>query len=481
MDRRQFIASSAALAGSSALPYSFSSAHAADASGYKALVCVFLLGGNDSHNMLVPNTDAEYNAYAALRGGNPAQNGLALPRSSLLGINAGGLALHPAMSNLQTLFNASGSRLAVVANTGPLLRNTTLAQYKARSIELPPQLFSHSDMQTHWQTMRPDLPADTGWGGRLADVFRNASSGKLPVTTGLGGGNVFMKGDMVTPYQVTPVRYSGNSGNINPETRIARTPRSEGSWDEQSNPQGVFDNNVAATRANLLEQQYAGQVKSSLEIGEFVTTAMYNVSAGSYSLKSPVPGTWPGNGNPLAAQLHSVAAMIGARQALGVSRQVFFVGLGGFDNHGDQFGNIGGTKTLLAGKHYGLMAQLDQALGTFYGATVTMGVAANVTTMTMSDFGRTMKSNGNGSDHGWGGHQLVLGGAVNGGQIFGQFPTSAILPTVDVGEGRLLPTIAADVYTARLAKWFGADAADLAKVFPNLDRFDQSSLSSLLS
>ncbi len=497
MDRRNFIRSAASIAAVPLLPpFSISSANAADVSDYKALVCVFLFGGNDSQNMIVPITGAEYNAYSAARGGLAEANGLALPFNSLLPISPTGLGtnsfgLHPAMTNLATLFNID-KKLAIVTNAGPLLAPTTLAQYQGRSVPLPPQLFSHSDMQMHWQTMRPDYPADTGWGGRMADVFRSASSGLLPVSTGLGGGNIFMKGDLVTSYTVTPMKYAG--GGIDTSSRIARTAQADISWNWTGSgmnryPQDVFVNNNNEMRANLLEQQYANVNKASLDVGAFVTNAMYNVCSAPacnstiYTLKNAVPGIWPTT-NRLAAQLHSVAAMIAARQALGVSRQIFFVSLGGFDNHGDQFGsvNVGGTsqKTLLSGKHFDLLSQLDGALNAFYRATASMGIANKVTTMTMSDFGRTLRSNGQGSDHGWGGHHLVLGGAVNGGRFAGTFPPVALGTSSDVGEGRLLPAVSSDAYAATLASWLGASASELATIFPNLSRFSTQSLNLML-
>ena len=478
-NRRDFIRASAALGAMPFLPpFSISSANAADTSGYKALVCVFLFGGNDSHNMIVPATAAEYNAYAASRGGLAEANGLALPLDSLLPISPLGMAansfgLHPAMTRLKTLFDTD-KKLAVVANTGPLLAPTTLAQYQNQSVPLPPQLFSHSDMQMHWQTMRPDVPADTGWGGRMADVFRAASSQLLPVSTSLGSGNIFMKGNQVSAYTVTPVKYK--NGVIDTGTRIARTASADIYWNwTGSSPQDVFVNNINDSRNNLLEKQYAGIHKASLDVGAFVTDAMYTVNSGTYTLKNPVPGTWP-TANRLAAQLHSVAAMIAARQALGVTREIFFVSLGGFDNHGDQFGSNGSMRTLLSGKHFDLLRTLDEALSVFYRATETMGVGGNVTTMTMSDFGRTLRSNGQGSDHGWGGHQLVLGGAVKGGRIVGNFPMPALGNAVDVGEGRLLPAIASDAYIATLATWMGATPAEVASIVPNLSRFNTQSL-----
>jgi uncharacterized protein (DUF1501 family) len=502
MDRRKFIQNSAALSTLSALPFSINVSEAAggidakaDETGYKALVCVFLFGGNDNHNTIVPYQSAEYNAYLTARGGLASSNGLALPQGSLNPLVAPGgsaasapLALHPAMTRLGSVYTAG--KMAVVANCGPLLDETTIAQYRTAGHPLPPQLFSHSDMQTHWQTMQPDQPADTGWGGRMADAFRLSSAGQLPVATGFGSGGIFMKGDITVPYNLTPVRYK--NGSIDPSSAVARTPEAAISWNwTGSLPQDVFQKNYMAARPNLLEQQYAKTVRGSLEVGEFVRNAMYNVTQVSgvgtqYALKNPVPGTWPAN-NPLAAQLHAVAATIAARSALGTKRQVFFVSLGGFDNHGDQFGDSGG-KTLLAGKHFVLMNYLDEALKTFYDATVSMGVAGSVTTMTMSDFGRTIKSNGQGSDHGWGGHQLVIGGNVKGGKVLGAaaagaadtgyFPMASQLAGqgLDVGEGRLLPTISADAYTATLARWFGANATEIAQIFPNLSRFNLQNL-----
>jgi uncharacterized protein (DUF1501 family) len=479
MNRRRFLQSASALAAAPIVPQFLAPVHAADVGGYKALVCVFLFGGNDSHNMVVPIAGAEYNGYASARGGLAEDNGLALPQGALLPLAGGQYGLHPAMPGLASIYN-NDRRLAIVANSGVLLAPTTLAQYKAHSVPLPPQLFSHSDMQSHWQTLCPDQPADTGWGGRLADVFRTASSGQLPVSVGLGGGGLFMKGDLVFSYQVAPMRY--RNGAIDPGFRLARPPRADIYWNwTGSNPQALFEGNARLPRANLLEEQYATVMESAIDMGQFVTGAVYNETTVSgnttYSLKSPVPGTWP-TGNRLASQLHTVAAMIAARQALGVSRQVFFVSLGGFDNHGDQFGRdaASGNKTLLAGKHHDLLRTLDEALKVFHDATVAMGVSNNVTTMTMSDFGRTLKSNGQGSDHGWGGHHLVMGGAVNGGRIVGQMPPVALGTSTDVGEGRLLPAIASETYAATLAQWFGATNGELDAIFPNLGRFPARTL-----
>lgn len=479
MNRRRFIQSVSALGAMPFAPGFLAPAAAADVSGYKALVCVFLFGGNDSHNTIVPLTTGEYNAYSAARGGPAEANGLALPQGALLPIAAGQYGLHPALTGLASLYNTD-RRLAVVPNTGILLAPTTLAEYRARSVPLPPQLFSHSDMQSHWQTLRADQPAATGWGGRMADVFRTAATGMLPVSVGLGGGGIFMKGEQVYSYQVAPMRY--RNGAIDTGFRLARPPRADISWNwTGSNPQALFEANARLARANLLEEQFGGVMESAIDAGQFVSNAVYQETtvngSTTYALKNPVPGAWPTT-NRLAAQLHTVAAMIAARQALGVSRQIFFVSLGGFDNHGDQFGRdaVSGNKTLLAGKHYDLMRTLDEALRVFYDATVAMGVASNVTTMTMSDFGRTLKSNGQGSDHGWGGHMLVMGGGVNGGRIVGAMPPVALGTAQDVGEGRLLPTTATDTYAASFARWLGATDPELDTIFPNLGRFPARTL-----
>jgi uncharacterized protein (DUF1501 family) len=515
MDRRKFLKHSAAATAMPVLPFSISVADAAgpitpnsDETGYKALVCVFLNGGNDSHNTVVPYqgsvSSGEYGAYVTARNGLAAANGLALPQSSLdiptQRLGTTGLALHPAMTRLGGLF--SSSKLAIVANCGPLLDETTLTQYRSGTHPLPPSLFSHSDMQQHWQSMIPDQPADTGWGGRLADLFRLSAAGRLPVGIGLARSGVFMKGDVSVPYSVNPIAYSGTA--ISQTRPIAQIPTASVGNAGSMSTQQVFIDNFMAARSNLIEQQYAKAARNSLEVGEFVRTAMYTQSGGNYTLKNNPNGAldavyWsrpdpvtavPTFVNSLAAQLHSVAAMIAARSALGTRRQIFFVQLGGFDNHGDQFGSVGGQKSLLAGSHFDLLQDVDEALAQFYDATFKMGVADLVTTMTMSDFGRTMKSNSQGSDHGWGGHCFVLGGKVKGGKILGAqnagdadtgyFPWPSQYAPRDVGQGRLIPTIAADAYTATLASWLGANSAEIAAIFPNLKNFNVQSLDLML-
>jgi uncharacterized protein (DUF1501 family) len=516
MDRRKFLKHSAAMTAVPAIPFSISVADAAgpitpssEESGYKALVCVFLNGGNDSHNTVVPYLGAEYTAYNTARrsstsapNGLAVNNGLALPQSALdtatQRLGTTGLALHPAMTRLGGLFNSN--KLAIVANCGPLLDETTLTQYRTTGHPLPPQLFSHSDMQMHWQSMIPDQPADTGWGGRLGDMFRLSAAGRLPVGIGLSRSGVFLKGDVSVGYSVNPINYS--NGAISLSSPIAQIPTAAVGSAGSMSTQQVFIDNFMAARPNLLEQQYAKAARNSLEVGQFVLDSMYTKNGSSYTLKNnpngaldavhwsrPDPVTLaPTFPNSLAAELHSVAAMIAARSALGARRQIFFVQLGGFDNHGDQFGSVNGEKSLLAGNHFDLLKDLDEALAQFYDATVKMGVADMVTTMTMSDFGRTMKSNSQGSDHGWGGHCFVLGGKVKGGKILGAqkagnadtgsfpWPSQYTANELDVGQGRLIPTISADAYSATLARWLGANSTEIAQIFPNLSRFNVQSL-----
>ncbi|MGL5002385.1 MAG: DUF1501 domain-containing protein, partial [Casimicrobium sp.] len=291
-----------------------------------------------------------------------------------------------------------------------------------------------------------------------------------------------------------------SSGAINTSNPVAQIPSAAVGSAGSMSTQQVFIDNFMANRANLLEQQYAKAARSSLEIGQFVIDSMYTKNGSAYTLKNnpngaldaihwsrPDPTTAaPTFVNSLSAQLHSVAAMIAARSALGVRRQIFFVELGGFDTHGGQFGSVNGAKSLLAGDHFDLLTDVDEALAQFYSATVKMGVADQVTTMTMSDFGRTMKSNGEGSDHGWGGHCFVLGGKVKGGKILGAenagdadtgyFPWPSQFAPRDVGQGRLIPTIAADAYTATLSRWLGANETEIGDIFPNLKNFNVQNL-----
>ena len=428
-------------------------------SDYRALVCVFLYGGNDAHNTVVP-TDAAYANYQARRGN------LALAPSGLIGVGSGGVAgrsfgFNGNLPRLAGLF-ASG-RAAVVANVGALLRPTTKADYAAGR-SLPPQLFSHSDLQNHWQTARPADPVDTGWGGRLAELVAVANGeSPLSVSISVAGSNVFMRADGMAPYFLGTDPVSSTENNL-----LIRPYRYWDNWAaSRPFPQRVFDDQVVLPRTNLLEDEWADTLARAQDTAAY----LWDILRVAPPLATVFPGT-AATDNPksrLAQELLQVARVVSAFAknvgTLGVRRQVFFVSLGGFDNHGDQLT-----------RHGPLLKEVDDALGAFYEATVELGVAANVTTFTCSDFGRTITSNGRGSDHGWGGHHFVVGGGVAGNRIYGQFPDLVKDGPTDVGQGRLLPTTAVDEYGATLARWFGVGTAELPVVFPGIGNFASSNL-----
>jgi uncharacterized protein (DUF1501 family) len=408
-------------------------------SDYKALVCLFLYGGNDSNNLLVPRTGSDYLGYAAGRGA------LALPQGALLPItptttDGRTWGLHPSLPGLQGLF--AQHRMAILANVGPLVAPLTRTQFLNGSVAAPPQLFSHSDQQVHWQTSIPDQPPRTGWGGRTADLLRSLNgSSQVSMSMSVAGSNVFQVGDFVTQYQVSPDGSLGldaftDGPGGDPVSRAIRSL-------------------LAPATGNLLVNAAGDVTRRALDNSQLLDTAL----AQAPTLATVFPDT------DLGRQLHMIAKLISVRGPLGLSRQVFFCAADGYDTHGGQ----------LAAQN-DLLADLSTALTAFYNATVELGVPGNVTTFTASDFGRTFPSNGGGSDHGWGSHQLIVGGAVTGGNIYGTVPTLVEDGPDDSGEGRWIPTTSVDEYSATLARWFGVGSADLGTIFPNLGRFSRPDL-----
>ena len=404
---------------------------------YKALVCIFLFGGNDANNLIVPTSTTDYNAYAAARGN------LALPLASLLPINptisdGRTYGLHPSCTGLQTLFNTG--KAALLCNVGTLVGPVTRATYIARTAALPPALFSHNDQQVQWQTSVPDQEIKTGWGGRCADLLFSNNTSNVSMNISLAGTNVFEVGTQVTPYNVSTNGSIGLSGLS--ASRLQ-----------------AIKNLIALPHDNLFEKGFGQITQTAIDNNALLTAALNSAPP----VNTVFPATSLGN------QLKMIARLISARNNLGHKRQIFFASVGGYDLHGAQ---------LTA--HANLLAELSNSVKAFYDATVELGIADSVTAFTASDFGRTLPTNGAGSDHGWGNHQMVVGGAVQGQRLFGTFPTLAVNGPDDTGLGRWIPTTSVDEYSATLARWFGVSSSDIHTVFPNLNRFARPDLGFML-
>jgi uncharacterized protein (DUF1501 family) len=411
---------------------------------YKSLVCVFLYGGNDGNNVVVPTLAGDYAQYAAVR------DALALPQSSLLPLHplstppgdSRQWGLHPSLKGVQGLFN--GGKAALVGNVGPLVAPLTREEYLNHSVAVPPQLFSHSDQTVHWQTSLPDQPARTGWGGRTADLLHSLNeNARISMSISVAGTNTFQVGNVVTQYQVS---------SEGPVGLTSYVPAAQGP-DAASN---AIRSLLARSYGNLFERGYSGIFNRALDNQELLSGAL----AGAPALTTQFPDT------DLGQQLKMIAQLISVRETLGLRRQVFFCSGQGYDTHGGQVGT-----TALDGTQADLLAELDGALTAFQAAMTELNLADTVTTFTASDFGRTYLPNGTGSDHGWGSHHFVLGGAVQGGRLYGQLPTLAIGGPNDAGDGRWIPTTSVDEYSATLARWFGVANSDLPLVLPNLGRF----------
>lgn len=434
-------------------------AAAFNATDYKALVCVFLNGGNDYANTVVNYDNASYDQYSAIRGGGAGRTagGVALAQAALtptlLNPNVAlpdgkQYALHPSMTGLAGLFNSGVA--AVQLNVGPLVVPLTRQQYNGNSAlyPKPPKLFSHNDQQSVWQSSQPE-GATTGWGGHLGDLALYSNTNRVLTCVSVTGNTVFLSGDQALSYQVSTggaVKINALNGNVYNSASV----------------RAAITQLALQTRSHVLENEYN------------IVTAR---AVGAESAIAQALTTWPANhasfsafptGNNLADQLKMVARLIAARNDLGNQRQVFFVSMGGFDLHDNL---IGGQATL--------MDRLSSALTAFYNATVALGIADKVTTFTASDFGRTLTSNGDGSDHGWGSHHFMVGGAVRGKAFYGKAPPVSVgNSAVDandqwhVGQGRLLPSTSVDQYAGTMATWFGVQGAEMNGILPNITNFN---------
>ncbi len=448
--RREFLKRSSAfsIAGAAA-PWALnlaaiSEAAAQSATDYKALVCVFFYGGNDHGNTLVPYDQSTYDSYAALR------STLATVRSALDGTvltpptgfelaNGRQYALATQLSALKPVCDAG--RLGVLLNIGPLIEPTTKAQYSARSVALPPRLFSHNDQQSTWQASTPEGSA-SGWGGRIGDLMASGNGQSVFTAVSVTGNAVYLSGRSAVQYQVTSngsVPINGIGNTLYGSTAAAQPLRSL----------------ITSTPgSNLFEREHARVVQRSIDADVALRGALTGVT-----VSTPFPATG------LGSQLSMVARMIAARNAVAAKRQVFFVGIGGFDAHDK-----------LAVNHPALLTQIGGALAAFDAAMVELGTSQQVTTFTASDFGRTLSSNGDGSDHGWGSFHFASGGAVRGQRFFGQAPLPGNNGPDDVGQGRMLPTMAVDQLAATLAKWMGVSSTDLTTVVPGIGNYSVKDL-----
>jgi uncharacterized protein (DUF1501 family) len=441
-------------------------------SDYKALVCIFLQGGNDSNNMILPTIPSEYANYAAIR--TPV---LAIPQSAILPVTSldgdgHTYGLHPSCPELQTLFGQG--KLAFLFNTGTLVYPITRAQYLGGSVAKPPQLFSHADQQTQWQTSVPDQPPTTGWGGRCADLM-NAVQPNTPISlmVTLAGANTFEIGNIVSQYSVS------TAGAVS-----LSLPGSPGAG-ANTNRLPTLLNILGLPYTNLQSQAYAGVAEHAINTSVLLNNAISGANFTNFPTKIvlPPPTSGPSFTSSLSPQLEMVARLIVAGNTpvagggFGMKRQIFFCQVGGYDLHTGQTDySANSPNNVLTGAHTNLLAELSQSMYAFQQAMELAGLSNNVTCFTASDFGRTFPSNGQGSDHGWGSHHLVMGGAVNGQRTYGAFPVLTVNGPNDTSTGRWIPTTAIDQYFATLATWFGVDPGNLATVFPNVGRFPASNL-----
>ena len=441
---------------------------------YKALVCVFLYGGNDSFNTVVPYTSSAYNAYY---GGSGVRSALALQRNQLHALSDPGgssndgiaYALHPNLPELATLFNAGHA--AIVANVGTLVAPVTQNEFQNGSPALPPQLFSHADQTAYWQSAPPSNAPVTGWGGRIADMVVSANPAGIPTMTGLNGQDVFMRGDVVSGYAM----------NAQSAATLDFPYDSHGAIEQQF--QALY---AAGTQANALERTYAARMNHSVATADVINAA---IGVKDFSEFFPDPTSYD-----IDSQLQSVAQLIWAANNnvagyTGLKRQVFFVSAGGYDTHDGELAT-----------HADILSVLSKALSGFYNALDSAGLANTATAFTASDFGRTLTNNDGGTDHGWGSHQFVVGGAVAGKKFYGNgcgfsgqasnyglvmpsllnptssnYGSSPNLNDSGDGNGRFIPTTSVDQYAATLANWFGLSASDIGLIFPNLSNFSSSS------
>ncbi len=462
ISRRQFIGqANCAAVGTASLLSSLLSlrltagaASASNLTDYKALVCLFLNGGNDSFNMLIPRQQSAYNEYEQVRGG-VGGSGLAIPRanlhqitSSLQNTSAGAgysdFGIHPDLPYLKTLYDQGD--LAFVSNVGSLIEPTSLVQYNDGSKPKPEGLFSHPDHQIHWQTLVPQVrgSAPKGWGGRMAEVMSHANQqSNIAMNISLSGANVLQSGTTTVPYITDP-------GGVVELKNYGQDPTLQLAVDDilGQHYQSIYSKTLAHANRNSIDASVA--FKSALD-----------------SLSTPFDPSVISGETQTYKRLSMVSKIIEARTALSMNRQIFFVERGGWDHHNE-----------LLGPQSNLFIELNEAIEIFWTAIQSMGLQNNVVLYTASDFGRTLTSNGSGSDHAWGGNHFIISGSANGGEIYGKYPDLALNnSSTDLGRGRILPTTSVDQYMAELAYWYGVPNSEISTVIPNINNFSSSFVS----
>lgn len=447
MNKRQFLKASLAsigalttssgLAGQLQIVNSMAEVNSAQRFGdHKAMVCIFLYGGHDSFNLVVPSTGNDYQDYARTR------QSLAYQQEDLVGLNQTDtmdLGVHRNASALQQLFNSG--RASIVSNMGPMLAPATKSELLSNSQLKPPQLFSHNDQQSLWQSALMDTNNTSGWGGRMADLLMDANQ-RLPLSFSLGGTNQFQSGRIAQHYSMNSEGVE-QFGGLNPtydwnNARIEHHLRMVNSADD------------------TFSRAYANKILDVRENNANLSAALAPIDATSVDY---------GTNEDLAKQLQAIAKLIAAQSTLGQSRQIFFASLGGFDTHDNQ--------AYLLPR---LQQTLSLALAGFDADLQARGLSEQVVTFTQSEFGRTLTSNGDGTDHGWAGNQIIMGEPVRGGRIFGDMPAQVINSNDDLGDGRIIPTTSIDQFGAEIAQWFGLGQSEINDVFPNLHRFDPGGL-----
>jgi uncharacterized protein (DUF1501 family) len=419
----------------------FNSSVTSNPNDYKALVCILFEGGIDSYNMLIPRSNPHYGQYAATR------TNLAIPQGSLRSINqltpdGAEYGLHPSLQHMQTLFNSG--KLAFVSNVGTLIQPTTKAQYLAGTAQLPLGLYSHSDQVIHWQTGLPHTRSAVGWGGKIADLLNAANENQtVSMNISMAGSNVFQSGNNSVEFAV------------NPGTTSIRINDYKNDWILNRMRKATIDGMVNKTYNNAFKNTYAKTVKTGIEGGDLISASINNAPQFNTQFSS----------NSLSQSFKTIAQIVSTREYLEMSRQIFFINYSGWDHHDNLLTN-----------QSNMLSVLDSALNEFDAAMTQIGMQDSVTTFSLSEFARTLTSNGDGSDHAWGGNTFVMGGAVNGQEIYGTYPSLSNVNNNQEVYGTIIPTTSADQYFRDIALWFGVPPSEISLLFPNVGNFSSNPL-----